>query len=51
MQGVTLTKVSGTYWMGDKTKDLLQRVYGIAFPTVDMLKVCLKGVVEVVYIC
>ncbi|HBS47800.1 TPA: threonine--tRNA ligase [Candidatus Dependentiae bacterium] len=28
-----LTAVSGSYWRADKTKDALQRIYGIAFET------------------
>eukprot|EP00461_Guttulinopsis_vulgaris_P001653 UN01653 len=33
-----VTRTSSCYWMGDNTKDSLQRVYGISFPTKDLLK-------------
>ena len=28
-----VTRTSSAYWMGDNTKDSLQRIYGISFPT------------------
>ncbi|SDF50679.1 threonine--tRNA ligase [Rhodobacter capsulatus] len=33
-----LTHVAGAYWLGDSTRPMLQRIYGIAFRTRDDLK-------------
>lgn len=33
-----LTHVAGAYWLGDSTRPMLQRIYGIAFRTRDELK-------------
>ena len=35
---VKLTKVSGAYWRGDARNKVLQRVYGISFPTAKELR-------------
>ena len=37
-----LTKISGAYWHGDSSKEQLQRIYGISFPSREMLKEYLK---------
>ncbi len=37
-----LQKVSGAYWRGDQTKQQLQRVYGVAFDTPEVLQDFLK---------
>ncbi|QFT90735.1 Threonine--tRNA ligase 2 [Bacillus sp. THAF10] len=41
-----LTRVSGAYWRGDKNNDVLQRVYGVAFPTKAELKEYLEAMEE-----
>ena len=33
-----LTHVAGAYWLGDNTRPMLQRIYGLAFRTKDELK-------------
>ena len=33
-----LTKVAGAYWRGDASGKQLQRIYGVAFPSKDLLK-------------
>ena len=33
IKAVKLTRVSGAYWKGDSQNEVLQRVYGVAFPT------------------
>ncbi|MEM4267325.1 MAG: threonine--tRNA ligase [Candidatus Woesearchaeota archaeon] len=33
-----LTKLAGAYWKGDSSNKMLQRVYGVAFPTKEELK-------------
>ncbi|MFT4311966.1 MAG: threonine--tRNA ligase [Candidatus Woesearchaeota archaeon] len=38
IKAVTLTKHSGAYWRADSTKAQLQRIYGISFPSKDLLK-------------
>ena len=35
--GIKLLSVTGAYWRGDSTKKMLQRIYGIAFPSKDEL--------------
>jgi threonyl-tRNA synthetase len=37
-----LTKLAGAYWRGDSTKQTLQRIYGVAFPSKDELKEYLR---------
>jgi threonyl-tRNA synthetase len=41
-----LTKVSGAYWRGDETQEMLTRVYGVAFATKDELEEHLHFVEE-----
>ena len=38
IQHFKLMKVAGAYWRGDEHRDMLQRIYGTAFPTADALK-------------
>ncbi|GAA2183714.1 threonine--tRNA ligase [Brooklawnia cerclae] len=38
INAVALTKTSAAYWRGDQHNDMLQRVYGTAWPTRDELK-------------
>jgi len=38
IKAIELTKVSGAYWLGQSENDLLQRVYGISFPSTADLK-------------
>jgi threonyl-tRNA synthetase len=38
IKAFAVTKNSSAYWLGKKTNDDLQRVYGIAFPDKDQLK-------------
>ena len=33
-----LSKVAGAYWRGDEKREMLTRIYGVAFPTEDELK-------------
>ena len=41
-----LTKFSGAYWKGDASKKMLQRVYGVCFPTQEELDAHLKELEE-----
>ena len=41
-----LTQCTGAYWKGDQKNKMLQRVYGVAFPTKDDLKAHLDAVEE-----
>ena len=41
-----LTQCTGAYWKGDQKNKMLQRVYGVAFPTKDELKAHLDAVEE-----
>ena len=36
--GFKLTNIAGAYWLGDSTRPMLQRIYGIAFKNRDDLK-------------
>ena len=36
--GFKLTSIAGAYWLGDNTRPMLQRIYGIAFKNRDDLK-------------
>ncbi len=36
--GFKLTSIAGAYWLGDSTRPMLQRIYGIAFKNRDDLK-------------
>ena len=38
IKGFTLLKLSGAYWRGDAKKEMLTRIYGISFPSREMLK-------------
>lgn len=38
VKAIKLTQCTGAYWKGDQNNKMLQRVYGIAFPTKDELK-------------
>ncbi|MBQ2921023.1 MAG: threonine--tRNA ligase, partial [Oscillospiraceae bacterium] len=40
--GFKLTKSCGAYWRGDSNRKMLQRIYGIGFPTKDELDAYLK---------
>lgn len=39
-----LTSVTGAYWRGDERNQMLQRIYGTAYPTSKLLKVHLKRI-------
>ena len=41
-----LTKFSGAYWKGDASKKMLQRVYGVCFPSEEELDAHLKELEE-----
>lgn len=41
-----LTSVAGAYWRGDEHNKMLSRIYGIAFPTQDELKLYLERIEE-----
>ncbi len=41
-----LTQCTGAYWKGDQKNKMLQRVYGVAFPTKDELKAHLEQMEE-----
>ncbi|MBE6555139.1 MAG: threonine--tRNA ligase [Ruminococcaceae bacterium] len=41
-----LTQCTGAYWKGDQNNKMLQRVYGVAFPTKDELKAHLEALEE-----
>lgn len=41
-----LTKIAGAYWRGDSTKEMLQRIYGVAFADVKELKAYLTMMEE-----
>ncbi len=38
VKAIKLTSVAGAYWRGDETRQMLQRIYGMAFPDRKMLK-------------
>jgi len=38
LKAFKLLRIAGAYWRGDETKPMLQRIYGIAFPTQDELQ-------------
>jgi len=46
LQAFKLTKVSGAYWRGDARNEMLQRVYGTAWPDKKALKRYLKQLEE-----
>ena len=41
--GFKLTKACGAYWRGDSNRKMLQRIYGIGFPSKDELDAYLKA--------
>ena len=41
-----LTAVSGAYWKGDPTRPMLQRLYGVSFPTEKELRKYLRNIEE-----
>ena len=46
VKALKLTQCTGAYWKGDQKNKMLQRVYGIAFPTKDELKAYVQMVEE-----
>ncbi|HRU39042.1 MAG TPA: threonine--tRNA ligase, partial [Candidatus Goldiibacteriota bacterium] len=46
IKAVKLLKTSGAYWRGDEKKRMLQRIYGISFPSKEMLDEYLKNLEE-----
>jgi threonyl-tRNA synthetase len=46
LKAVKLTSVSGSYWRGDEKRQMLQRIYGITFPTQKELDKYLKDLEE-----
>ena len=46
VKAVKLTQCTGAYWKGDQKNKMLQRVYGVAFPSKDELKAHLEALEE-----
>ena len=46
VKAIKLTQCTGAYWKGDQKNKMLQRVYGVAFPTKDALKEHLEALEE-----
>ncbi len=46
LKNFKLTKFSGAYWKGDKNNKMLQRIYGVCFPTPEELEEHLKELEE-----
>ena len=46
LKNFKLTKFSGAYWKGDKDNKMLQRIYGVCFPTPEELEEHLKELEE-----
>lgn len=46
LKNFKLLKHSGAYWKGDKTKQVLQRIYGVCFPSPEELEAYLKQLEE-----
>lgn len=44
--GFKLTKACGAYWRGDSNRKMLQRIYGVAFPTKEELEAYLEQQAE-----
>ena len=44
--GFKLTKVAGAYWRGDSSNEMLQRIYGTAWPDKKQLKAYLHRIAE-----
>jgi len=38
LKAVRLTSISGSFWRGDASRQQMQRIYGVSFPTEKMLK-------------
>ncbi|QTS84118.1 threonine--tRNA ligase [Coxiella endosymbiont of Amblyomma nuttalli] len=41
LKAFKLTKLAGTYWRGDSNNEMLQRIYGTAWPNIKALKIYL----------
>jgi len=46
VRAIKLTQCTGAYWKGDQNNKMLQRVYGIAYPTKDEMNAYLAAVEE-----
>ncbi|MBR2312014.1 MAG: threonine--tRNA ligase [Clostridia bacterium] len=46
VKAIKLTQCTGAYWKGDQKNKMLQRVYGVAFPSKDELKAHLEALEE-----
>ncbi len=46
-QGVKLLSVAGAYWRGDERREMLQRIYGTAWPSGEELAAFLHKLVEI----
>ncbi len=46
VKAIKLTQCTGAYWKGDQNNKMLQRVYGVAFPSKDELKAHLEALEE-----
>jgi threonyl-tRNA synthetase len=46
IKAIKLLSTSGAYWRGDERRPMLQRIYGVSYPTVDQLEAHLKRLEE-----
>ncbi|MBC8044902.1 MAG: threonine--tRNA ligase, partial [Rhizobacter sp.] len=46
LKAVKLTGISGSYWRGDESRQQLQRIYGVSFPSEKLLKEHLNRIEE-----
>lgn len=46
LKAVKLFNISASYWRGDQSRESMQRIYGIAFPTEKLLKAHLSALEE-----
>ncbi len=46
VKALKLTQCTGAYWKGDQNNKMLQRIYGLAFPSKDQLKAYVEAVEE-----
>ena len=46
IKAVKLLKLAGAYWRGDEKNKMLQRIYGISFPSKELLEQYLHGIEE-----
>ncbi len=46
VKALKLTQCTGAYWKGDQNNKMLQRIYGLAFPTKDELKTYVEALEE-----